>query len=154
MKVRATTLPRNDASDTATPSCEVSVKVGAGPITGSRLSPASCACGAIRSTSRDSSARTTAMPLTLPLRGSLPLPACGERVGVRGAFTLMKTGLLRLQFAFELVQKAPIGAVGDDLLRARLDEVSFAHAQCVKTDRVLVVVLPPFVVRQFAEHLR
>jgi hypothetical protein len=25
-----------------------------------------------------------ALPLTLPLRGSLPLPANGERVGVRG----------------------------------------------------------------------
>src|SRR6516225_1030612 len=115
MKVNATTLPRNDASDTAAPSCEVSVKAGAGPITGSRLSPASCASGNTGSTSTARSARTTAIPLTLPLRRSLPLPACGERVGVRGAFTLMKTGLLRLQFAFELVQKAPIGAVGDDL---------------------------------------
>lgn len=27
------------------------------------------------------------LPLTLPPRGSLPLPACGERVGVRGAAT-------------------------------------------------------------------
>jgi hypothetical protein len=30
------------------------------------------------------------LPLTLPLRGSLPLPACGERAGVRGFCSLMQ----------------------------------------------------------------
>src|SRR6266446_2705582 len=35
---------------------------------------------------------------------------------------------LCLQLAFELVQEAPIGAVGDDLLRARLDEARFVQA--------------------------
>src|SRR5690349_19830010 len=44
MKVSATTLPRRLASATGLPSCEVSAKGGAGPITGSRPSlPASCA---------------------------------------------------------------------------------------------------------------
>ena len=44
MKVTATTLPRKSASATGLPSCEVNVKGGAGPITGSRPPPpASCA---------------------------------------------------------------------------------------------------------------
>src|ERR1700736_3020878 len=60
----------------------------------------------------------------------------------------------RLQLAFELVQEAPIGAVRDDLLRARLDEAGFVQAQGIESDRVLGVVLPPFVVRQPAESLQ
>src|SRR6185436_7259988 len=43
-------------------------------------------------------------------------PAC------TGATTKIEAWCSRLQLAFELVQKAPIGAVGDDLLRARFDE--------------------------------
>src|SRR6516162_2427369 len=150
MKVNATTLPRNEASDTAAPSCEVSVKAGAGPITGSRLSPASCASGNTGSTSTARSARTTAIPLTPPPRGPPPPPACGERVGVRGAFTLMKTGLSRLQLAFDLVQKAPISAVGNDLLRARPYKADIMHAQRIESYGILGVVFSPFVVGKLA----
>src|ERR1700719_3444861 len=53
----------------------------------------------------------------------------------------------RLQLAFELVEEAPVGALGDDLLRGRLDEPGVAHAQRVEPDRVLWVVLPPSIVR-------
>jgi hypothetical protein len=43
MKVTATTLPRKSTSATGLASCEVRVKGGAGPITGSRVSaPVSC----------------------------------------------------------------------------------------------------------------
>src|SRR5215467_1519357 len=150
MKVNATTLPRNEASDTAAPSCEVRVKFGAGPITGSRLSPpASCACtNAEKTISAD--ARTTAWLITPPPWKSLPLPACGERAGVRVAFTLMKTGLSRLQLAFELVEEAPVRAIGDDLLRARLDKADIMHAQRIESHGILGVVFPPFVVGKLA----
>src|SRR4029077_1844536 len=38
----------------------------------------------------------------------------------------------RLQLAFELVQETPIGAVGDDLVRARLDHAGLVQAQRIK----------------------
>src|SRR5215472_18201084 len=50
---------------------------------------------------------------------------------------------LRLQLAFEFIQKAPIGSAGDDLLRARLDETRFAQAKDVPPDRVFGVIFPP-----------
>src|SRR5271169_4075819 len=60
----------------------------------------------------------------------------------------------RLQLAFEFVQEAPIRAVGDNLLRARLDNTGFVQAQRVEADRVLGVVLPPIVVRDLAQCLQ
>src|SRR5437660_4026031 len=59
-----------------------------------------------------------------------------------------------LHLAFELVEEAPIGSLGDDLLRARLDEARFVQTQGIESDRVLGVVFPPFVVRQPAERLQ
>src|SRR6516162_1172658 len=59
----------------------------------------------------------------------------------------------RLQLAFKLVQKSPVGILGDDFLRARLDEARFPHAQSVEPDRVLRVVFAPFVVRQLTKCL-
>src|SRR5215471_13198811 len=50
-----------------------------------------------------------------------------------------------LQLAFDLVQKAPIGAVGDNLLRARLDEAHFLQPQCVEPDSIFGIVFAPFV---------
>src|SRR6516225_1851589 len=44
---------------------------------------------------------------------------------------------LRLQLAFKLVEKAPVGTIGDDLLRARFDQAHFVEAQSVPPDRVL-----------------
>src|SRR5437016_454428 len=61
---------------------------------------------------------------------------------------------LRLQLAFELVEEAPIGAVGDDLLRARLDEAQFAQTQGIESNRDLGLVFAAFVVRQTAESLQ
>src|SRR6266478_6416619 len=70
------------------------------------------------------------------------------------AFGLSLSERSRLHLAFELVQEAPIGALGDDLLRARLDEARFVQTQGIESDRVLGVVFPPFVVRQPAERLQ
>src|SRR4029077_17126231 len=59
----------------------------------------------------------------------------------------------RLQLALELVEEAPIGALGDDLLRARLYQPGFVQAQRIKPQRVLVIVFAPFVVRNLRECL-
>src|SRR6516165_2006632 len=70
-----------------------------------------------------------------------------RRVGVIGIGRLLPLSWhSRLQLAFELVEKAPIGAVGDDLLRGGLDEPGVPHAQRVEPNRVLRVVFPPSVV--------
>src|SRR5262249_21448195 len=61
--------------------------------------------------------------------------------------------LSRLQPAFELIEKSPIGALGDELLRARLYQPRFVQAQRVKPERVLVIVFAPFVVRNLGERL-
>src|SRR6516165_8521660 len=53
---------------------------------------------------------------------------------------------LRLQLAFDLVEKAPVGAVGDDLLGGRFDQSGFAQAKSVPADRVLRIELPPLVI--------
>src|SRR6266478_4368015 len=69
------------------------------------------------------------------------------------AFGLSLSERSRLQLAFELVQEAPIGALGDDLLRARFDEARFTHAQCIEADRVLGIVVAPFVIRNTGQGL-
>src|SRR5712692_6317014 len=55
---------------------------------------------------------------------------------------------------FQLVQEAPVGALGDDLLRARLDHPAFAHPQRVEAHRVLGIVLAPLAERDLLEHLQ
>src|SRR5271167_291206 len=59
----------------------------------------------------------------------------------------------RLQLALELVEKAPIRAVGDDLLRAGVNHADLAQPQRVESHRVLGVVLPPLVVGDLAQRL-
>src|SRR5262249_27443522 len=59
--------------------------------------------------------------------------------------TRVGTRCSRLQLALELVQKTPIRAVGDDLLRSRFDQADVAQAQSIVPDRVLGVVFAPFV---------
>src|SRR6516164_10684181 len=60
----------------------------------------------------------------------------------------------RLQLAFQLVEKAPICAIVDDLLRARFDHAGFVQAQRVESEGVLVIVFAPPVVRQLAQCLQ
>ena len=53
---------------------------------------------------------------------------------------------LRLQLAFQLVQKAPVGVFDDELLRGRLNQPRFAEPQRIETEGVLRVVIPPHVI--------
>src|SRR5215472_6914809 len=58
-----------------------------------------------------------------------------------------------LQFPFQFVEEAPVGALGDDLLWARLDEARLVHAQGVEADRVRSVIISPSVVRDLVKRL-
>src|SRR6516162_8257816 len=60
----------------------------------------------------------------------------------------------RLELASELVQKAPVGAVGDDLLRGRFHKARLVEPKSIKPDRILGIVLRPFVVAVFPERLQ
>src|SRR2546430_394480 len=51
----------------------------------------------------------------------------------------------RLQLALELVEKAPIGALQDQLLRVRFDKADIVQAEGIEANRVLRVVFAPFV---------
>ena len=79
--------------------------------------------------------------------------AFGKENGVGFASSAKETHS-RLQLALELVQKAPIGVFGDDLLWSRFDEPHFVQPQSVKPDRVLGIVFPPFVVWNVAQRLK
>jgi hypothetical protein len=57
------------------------------------------------------------------------------------------------QFAFELVEKPPIAAIGNNLLRARLEHAQLMKVQRVEADCVFVVVFPPLVIQQFLKRL-
>ena len=54
----------------------------------------------------------------------------------------------RLQLALEFVEEAPIRVLGDQRLRARLNQADFVQPQCVETQRVLRVGFPPEVLRR------
>ena len=98
MKVTAKTLPRISPSDTGMLSCEIKVKAGAGPITGSRLSPpASCASSHVGNTNSADASRTPATSL-LVASPSLTLPRSRwkegwgqrrEKGGMNGIVNLM-----------------------------------------------------------------
>ena len=60
----------------------------------------------------------------------------------------------RLQLAFELVEEAPIRAAGDNPLGRRLDHADFVQPKRIKADRVLGVVVAPFVVRDLVQRLQ
>src|SRR5262249_32613801 len=61
-------------------------------------------------------------------------------------------GTLRLEFALQFVEEAPVGAVRDDILRAGLDHSDFVQAQGVETQCVLGTCGAPAVVRQSLEN--
>src|SRR5438132_784216 len=89
-------------------------------------------------------------------RQSIPDLALGGFASMPGSSPGMTTWSCRscLQLAFELVHEAPIGAVGDDLLRARFDHAGFMQAQRVESEGILVIVFPPFIVRHLAQGLQ
>src|SRR3990170_4842958 len=60
---------------------------------------------------------------------------------------------LPLQLLLQLVEKAPVGALGDDLLRAALDHPGLVQAEGVEAHRILGLVFPPIAVGDFSHGL-
>src|SRR5690242_12420814 len=72
---------------------------------------------------------------------------------VRGHLMKQSAGS-RLQFALELIEKAPVSVLGDELLRAGLDHPGFRQAQRIEAERVLGIVVAPDVVADLAQRLQ
>src|SRR5947207_12124953 len=94
-------------------------------------------------------ARSAAAACRLRLRAPSVLWATPAELGGEGKLSAGSC----LQLAFELVQETPVGAVGNDPLRARLDEPHFVQPQGVKPDGVLGIIFPPFIVRNVTQGL-
>src|SRR3954451_11720104 len=60
----------------------------------------------------------------------------------------------RLHLALELIEKAPVGVPGNELLRVGLDQSGFRHAQCIEAERVLGIIVAPNVVPDLAQRLQ
>src|SRR5688572_13970765 len=60
----------------------------------------------------------------------------------------------RFQLALELIEKAPIRTLGNNLIRAGFDEARFLHTQCIEPQRVLGIVLPPSVISDIFQRLQ
>jgi hypothetical protein len=50
---------------------------------------------------------------------------------------------LRLQLTFQLVEETPVGALGDERVRARLDHADLVQPERIEPERVLGIVLAP-----------
>src|SRR5262245_5340261 len=140
MKVTATTLPCSSCRESRWPSCVVRVNSGAGPIRGrpSRAPAASPGVG----NSQPPAVRTMSMPTHHLGR------MCTSTFSYPGRVPLL------LQFLFQLVEEAPVGALGDDLLRTALDHPHFVEPQGVEADGVFRVVLAPARIGNLPEGLR
>src|SRR3990172_4629981 len=130
MKVTATTLPRRSRSARSLPSWVVSVNSGAGPIFDRRASPfVSWACAG---TGRPATASTPRIIASDPIRRLT----------------------LSLQLLLQLVEEAPVGDLGDDLLGIRLDHADLVQAQGVIAHGVLDAVVAPAGVVQLLHILK
>src|SRR6516162_4246560 len=76
-----------------------------------------------------------------------------RRVNVTGIRNLSRFMCSNLQLVFEFVEKMPVGAVGNDLLRAGLDEASFVQAQSIISDSILGIVFEPCAVENTAQRI-
>src|SRR5688572_17076376 len=76
-----------------------------------------------------------------------PLPLCGAKL------TASRGAPLSLQFPLQLVEEAPVGALGNELLRTRLEHPGLMEAQGIEAHRVLRVILAPFVIGQLPDGL-
>src|SRR5260370_4309629 len=61
---------------------------------------------------------------------------------------------LTFQLLLQLVEEPPVGALGEDLLRARLDHARFVQPEGIEPRGVLRVELSPLVVRQLLHRLQ
>src|SRR5262249_402560 len=94
-----------------------------------------------------------------PSRGSKPSSRLPHDRGGRsrqraGGGKGPSAGASRLHLAFELIEESPIGVLGDDPLRRRLDQTDFTQAQGVEADRVLRIVFAPTIVGNILERLQ
>src|SRR5262249_21106811 len=140
MKVTATTLPRRSLRASRAPSCVVRLNAGAGPIFGrSALSPTAWL-------SESASQLTSASVMRL-IPGHLfhmctlppPMPAAPSPLPRFAPF-------LSLHLLLQLVEEAPVGALGDDLLRGRLQHADLVQAQGIEAHAVLGAVLAPLAI--------
>src|SRR5262249_2438476 len=62
--------------------------------------------------------------------------------------------ILLFQLLLELVEEAPVGPLGEDLLGGALDHPCFVQAERIKADRVLGVVLAPLRIGELPQCLQ
>src|SRR6478735_7403623 len=117
MKVTITTLPLVSASENGAPVSRVRVKAGAGPIVG-RRSP-DCASASPGASSTDAKRR-------MQDRRSRPAASTSG-----------------FQLFLQLVEHAPVGAAGEDLVGHLVDQAGFAQAQCIEAQAVRRIVVAP-----------
>src|SRR5215471_6731829 len=130
MNVTATTFPRRSLSDSRELSCVVSVKSGAGPIFDSRASDfAACPVAGMD----QPTAMSAAMATTHRAR---PAP------------------MLALQLLPELVDKPPVGALGNGLFGTRLDHPGIAEPQRIESHGGRRVDGAPIAVRKRPHRLQ
>src|SRR5213592_98580 len=119
MKVTATTLPRRSLRARRAPSWVVSVNSGAGPIRDRRASPL----------------------------GSWPPAVVGEAHVASARSAARDRGLSRptlaLQLLLQLVEKSPVGTVGDDLFGIGPDDARLVQSQRVEPHSIFDFILAP-----------
>src|SRR6516162_4900038 len=107
-----------------------------------------------------SGAPSCASELCAPIRPAAPADESVERNWRRVRVVHMMAHLPSLertspfQLALELVEKAPVARLGDELIGGELDHARLAQAQCVEAKRVLGIVVTPRVVRNLLQRLQ
>src|SRR6266540_3470283 len=128
MKVTTTTLPRRSVKPTRAPFCTVRAKSGAGPMRARRALVFS------------GWASTDA----LPPKSAAQISAIRKRECPRRTSGLYRCAArLCLQLLLQLVEGAPVGAPGENLLGARLDHPCLVEPERVEAHRIGWVILPP-----------
>src|SRR5438132_7968469 len=146
MNVTATTFPRRSRRDMRAPSCVVSVKSGAGPILDRRASGFGAwpnpGAGQAPSPMRRLAITDARVG---PFRLRLPGACAGVRPRAHPS--------LAFQLFPELVEKPPVGAVGNQLLWAALHHPGFPQAKRVEAHGLLRVVRSPAAERDLRHRL-
>src|SRR5215470_14620581 len=96
--------------------------------------------------------KVVASPLRLQARPQTRRRGNSRRRSAAG-FPTKHPPSLPLQLLLELVEEAPVSALGNDLLRARLDHHGLVQAQREEAHGVLGVELPPFAPRNLSKGL-
>src|SRR5712692_2092216 len=68
--------------------------------------------------------------------------------------TALEPPLLSLQLLLQLVEKPPVGALGDELLETALAHPGLVQTHSVEAHRILWVELPPHVVGELLHDLK